>query len=321
MTTCGHYPPEDSGWGQTCRDTGRFGHAPPVTETELMARHGGVFSRAQALAAGLSATTITRRLADRTWRAVFPGVYRHTAVTVSEDVMVQAALLWAGPAAVLSGSWAAWWHGLRPEPFGPVTVTVPRSAAVRTRPGIAVHRRPLDPADVTRIRGVRALTRARSARENAHLPDGQDVVDRAVQRHVSVPELTAAMERFAGSHGCRPARHSVEMIADGTVSPPERELARALRRAGLNQVKAGVHVRVAGRRCWLDFAVEALLLAVEVDGVSAHSDPAVFHRDRERQNLLVRAGWTVLRYTPLQLKRDMPAVIAEIRSTLASLGG
>ena len=74
-----------------------------------------------------------------------------------------------------------------------------------------------------------------------------------------------------------------------------------------------MHVWVAGRRFWLDFAVEAVQLAIEVDGVSAHSDPAAFHRDRERQNLLIRAGWTVLRYTPHQLQRDMPAVIAEIR--------
>ena len=78
---------------------------------------------------------------------------------------------------------------------------------------------------------------------------------------------------------------------------------------------------VAGRRFWLDFAVETLSLAVEVDGVSAHSDPAAFHRDRERQNVLVRAGWTVLRYTPFQLTRDMPSVIDEIRSTLATMGG
>ena len=235
--------------------------------------------------------------------------------------MVEAALLWAGADATLSGSWAAWWHGLRSEPSGPVSVTVPRSSSARSRPTIAVRRRALSQTDVTQVRGVRVVSRALAALENAQLPDGQDVVDRALQRHVSVPDLVTTLDRFAGAHGAASARHSVALAADGTVSPPERSLAAALRRAGLRQVEAGVHVRVAGRRFWLDFAVEALKLAIEVDGVSAHSNPAVFHRDRERQNLLVRAGWTVLRYTPLQLQRDLPAVVAEIRAVLLTLGG
>lgn len=292
-----------------------------MTEAELMARHGGVFSRAQALQAGISTTTITRRMADKEWRAVFPGVYRHTAVDVCSEVMMRGGMLWAGADAVLSGSWAAWLHGLREQPLGPVCVTVPRGSSARKRPDIIVHRRPLLDSDVTTVRGVRVLARARAALENADLPDGQDVIDRALQRHVSIPELAQAMDRFARSTGAKSARRSVALVADGTVSPAERDLAAAFRRAGLSQIKAGVHVWVAGRRFWLDFAVEGVQLAIEVDGVSAHSDPAAFHRDRERQNVLVRAGWTVLRYTPYQLKRDMPAVIQEIRLTLAGLGG
>ncbi len=292
-----------------------------MTEAELVARQGGVFSRAQALRAGISTTTVTRRVADKEWRAVFPGVYRHAAVVVSDEVMMQAAMLWAGPDAVLSGTWAAWLQGLRERPFGPVCVTVPRTSSARTRPHLTVRRRPLPDADVTFVRGVRVLTRARAALECAQHLDGQDVVDRALQRHVSVSELVGSMDRFARAHGAASARRSVALAADGTVSPAERSLAAAFRRAGLAQIKAGVHVWVAGRRFWLDFAVEAVKLAIEVDGVSAHSDPAAFHRDRERQNLLVRDGWTVLRYTPHQLRRDMPAVIDEIRSTLAALGG
>lgn len=286
-----------------------------------MSFRGGIFSRAEALQAGISSATVARRVAEKEWRAVFPGVYRHSAVGVSNQVMVEAAMLWTGPDAVLSASWAAWWHGLRPDPFGPVSVTVPRSSTARTRPDIVVRRRCLATGDVTTVRGVRVVSRALAALETARLDDGQDVVDRALQRHVSVPELVDAMSRFGNAHGAKAARRSVALVADGTVSPAERSLATALRRAGLTQVKAGVHVWVAGRRCWLDFAVEALQLAVEVDGVSAHSDPARFHRDRERQNLLIRAGWTVLRYTPRQLQRDMAAVIAEIRATIVSLGG
>ncbi len=292
-----------------------------MDEVRLVSFRGGVFSRAEALRAGVSSATVARRVAEKEWRAVFPGVYRHSAVTVSDLVMVEAAMLWAGPAAVLSGSWAAWWHGLRAQPFGPVSVTMPRGSAARARPDVTVRRRTLLPCDVTVLRGVRVVSRALAALENARHADGQDVVDRALQHHVSIPELADTMSRFTGAHGSRSARRSLALVSDGTVSPAERSLAAAFRRAGLTSITAGVRVRVGGRQFWLDFAVEAVRLAIEVDGVSAHSDPTAFHRDRERQNLLVRAGWTVLRYTPRQLQRDMPGVIAEIRATLDDLGG
>ncbi|MEP6981129.1 MAG: hypothetical protein ABJA16_10240, partial [Nakamurella sp.] len=72
------------------------------------------------------------------------------------------------------------------------------------------------------------------------------MVDRALQRHVSVRELFDAMSRFGNAHGAKASRRWVALVADGTVSPAERSLATALRRAGLTQVKAGGHVWVAG---------------------------------------------------------------------------
>jgi very-short-patch-repair endonuclease len=38
-------------------------------------------------------------------------------------------------------------------------------------------------------------------------------------------------------------------------------------------------------------------LVIEVDGWAYHRTPDRFQRDRERQNRLVAAGWTVLRFT------------------------
>jgi very-short-patch-repair endonuclease len=104
------------------------------------------------------------------------------------------------------------------------------------------------------------------------------------------------------------------------VSPPERTLAAALRAAGLTEIRAGVTVVAGGRQFWLDFAEPHRRLAIEVDGVRAHTDPAVFAADRTRQNLLIRDGWTVLRYTPWQIREDLPGVVAEICSTLLVSG-
>jgi very-short-patch-repair endonuclease len=115
------------------------------------------------------------------------------------------------------------------------------------------------------------------------------------------------------------ARAALLDAHDGTVSPPERELAAALRAAGVTRIRAGVRVGVGRRWFWLDFAVVELRLAVEVDGVVAHTAPAVFRADRSRQNALVRAGWTVLRYTPFEIRTRREEVVAEIAATIAAL--
>jgi very-short-patch-repair endonuclease len=47
----------------------------------------------------------------------------------------------------------------------------------------------------------------------------------------------------------------------------------------------------------IDFAYPELLLAIEVDGYGPHSSRRAFQADRDRQNVLVGLGWTVLRFT------------------------
>lgn len=286
-------------------------------EQRFLTSQSGLITRSQALGCGFSASAITRRVAAREWRPVLPGVYRHVAVAVSDLLMVHAAMLWVGASGTLSGAWAAWWHGSRTEPVGPVSVTVPLTSGLRSHGDVMLRRRTLSDGDVVVIRGVRVVTRELAALENAALPDGQDVVDRALQRHVSVAALARTMERFSGAAGAAAARRSVELARSGAVSPPERELAAALRKAGLTEIVAGVKVEIDGQLMWLDFAAVRVRLAIEVDGVAPHSDPSRFHSDRQRQNRLVRAGWTVLRYTPWQLRTGMDQAVGEIAQTLA----
>jgi very-short-patch-repair endonuclease len=50
-----------------------------------------------------------------------------------------------------------------------------------------------------------------------------------------------------------------------------------------------------------------------VDGYRYHSAPAAFRRDSVRQNVLVAAGYTVLRFTATQAMHDMSSVVAPDR--------
>ncbi len=69
-------------------------------------------------------------------------------------------------------------------------------------------------------------------------------------------------------------------------------------------------------RCWTDLAFPGCRLAVEVDGWAWHIDPDRFQRDPARQNALVLAGWTVLRFTWSDVTERPDRVVAQIRRAL-----
>lgn len=60
-------------------------------------------------------------------------------------------------------------------------------------------------------------------------------------------------------------------------------------------------VTVGGRELRIDVCYPELRLAIESDGFAFHGARDAFEDDRERQNLLVIAGWTVLRFTWRQI--------------------
>lgn len=66
----------------------------------------------------------------------------------------------------------------------------------------------------------------------------------------------------------------------------------------------------------VDAAYPELLIAIEVDGFSAHSSPDAFQRDRTRQNRLVALGWTVLRFTWADVVQRPAEVAQTIRTAL-----
>jgi very-short-patch-repair endonuclease len=73
-----------------------------------------------------------------------------------------------------------------------------------------------------------------------------------------------------------------------------------------------------------DFLVSRAKVIIEVDGLDAHRTREAFDHDLARQNLMVRHGFLVLRYTTTHLRR--PAKVAlEIRTVcterIASIEG
>jgi very-short-patch-repair endonuclease len=157
------------------------------------------------------------------------------------------------------------------------------------------------------------------------LPDDEalDLLEHGRRRQwISLPELARRVRDHAGRRGAPRLAGLMRIAAGGTRSAAERRAVALLKAAGIRgwQVNAEIHddVGLVGRG---DLVFRAARLVVELDGWAFHSDPDRFQHDRTRQNRLVRAGWTVLRFTWRDLADRPDAVVAEVSATLARLRG
>src|SRR6266545_7513595 len=96
-----------------------------VSIAEILRRQAGVIGRWQALAKGMSSSTISRRVALGAWIRVLPRVYLAADHGLTEAARLHMAVLWAGRGAVVTGVSAAWWHGFWPELPATVELAVP----------------------------------------------------------------------------------------------------------------------------------------------------------------------------------------------------
>src|SRR5439155_6087543 len=69
-----------------------------------------------------------------------------------------------------------------------------------------------------------------------------------------------------------------------------------------------------------DIVFRAARVVVELDGRAYHVDDERFEEDRYRQNRLVGAGWTVLRFTWRDLTGRPGHVVATVRRVLGHDG-
>ncbi|MEJ8279980.1 DUF559 domain-containing protein [Pseudonocardia spirodelae] len=261
----------------------------------LLTGQAGVLSRAQAIAHGVPARTVARRVSSGAWRALHPGVYLVGGHRITDEVRVRAAWLWGGARSTVSGSAAAFWLGFRAEAPSQIVLAVPPVVQRARRDDVRLRRRDLDPLDRAAFRGVTVTGPALTVLETAGtLRDGAAFLDRALQqRWVSLPDLHAAYCRVAGTPGIARSARLLVAAGDRADSGLERRLLRLLRRAGI----AGLVRAVAFGPWTIDLAIPSLRIAVEVDGWAWHSDPDRFRADRRKQNALSTAGWTVLRFT------------------------
>jgi very-short-patch-repair endonuclease len=290
-----------------------------VVIEELVNSLDGVVTLDEALRGGLTLRQVQHRVSTGRWIKLHPGVYLVGWGEPDQRASTRAAVAWAGTGAVASGLTAAWWWRLRDWAPAVAEVTVPRSRSRCCPPEVVARRRNLDPVNLVVVRGLPVTALPLTVLDAAAAlgnDSGRPLVDRALQRRVSFGELHAAYCRSFGRHGSPWLGRVLRQAADGACSQAERVMHRLLREARIDGWVTNHLVVLSGIEYWIDVAFVDRRLAVEVDGWAWHSDLDRFAHDRRRQNALVLAGWTVLRFTWHDLMSLPDVVVAQIRMAL-----
>lgn len=245
-------------------------------------------------------------------RAVLPGVYAETDSAGSAAALL-AACRWQ-PDSVLTGAAAAkltFWPEIRLDRIDLAHPT----RRPETRGRYQVHRRRVPPELVRRCGPLRLTDPALTALDLCEEFDG-DGIDAALRtRTASLAGLWEALACCPNRPGNKKRRLLLLDSRSEPWSAAERLQHRLLRAAGIPGWQANYPVQIEGRRYYLDVAFPDRWLAIEIDGRTAHGMDQ-FEADRWRQNDLVLAGWTVLRFTWAMLVDDPDEVIRAVRTAL-----
>ncbi len=241
------------------------------------------------LGAAIAHLSRTRRLTK-----VLPGVYTDPSEIAVPEVRI-AALVASAPNAVLVGAAAA-----RISYWPEVEVPVVSAALPHFRADIRGYTfsQRVIPTELIRCRRSIRFTAPALTTWDLTSTEGTETIDEVLRRRAAtLDQLRHALDLTRCRRGNTERHRHLLDSRDEPWSAAERVLHRILREGGYRRWQANFEISLKGRTCYLDVAFPGLKVVIEVDGRWVHSDRATFESDRDRQNLLVAAGWRVVRLT------------------------
>lgn len=263
-------------------------------------------------------------LRSSSWRRLLRDVYAWAGLQDELRLRALAAARVLPAGAVVSGTSAAWLHGVdvRETQRLDLEVTIPRNGHMRTRPGLLVRRAALEAADVDVVQGLPVTSRVRTCFDLARRPPLVEAVvaaDAFLHAGLPLSELLAYAARSRGWRGVRQIDRVAGLSEPAAESPMETRLRLVLVLGGLPRPVA--QLRVYDR--WgvfiarVDLAYPNARLALEYDG-SDHFTPQQAALDRRRRNALEDAGWSVRQFTSTDVYRHASVIVGQVERHLAA---
>jgi Protein of unknown function (DUF559) len=259
--------------------------------------------------------------------AVRRGVFRLAGSATTWEQELLAVCLTAGTPLVGSHRSSLRFWNLRTRFDGiEVSVAYPGN---RRMAGVTIHRSvDLVGRDITRVGMLPVTTPARTLCDAGLIfPESevQRLTDHAVATGLVTPRELIAVRRRLGERGRNGVVRLDQAIdglpagAAGAESGPEVALMRLLTGSGLPVPVLQHVVLFNGHSYRFDLAYPEHRLGIEYDGVDVHTRVDRFVADRQRQNDLTAAGWTILRYTHVDLRDRPGGIVQQIRRHLRLL--
>ena len=284
-----------------------------------------MLSVGQLLDAGLSRAFIKSQVDQGNWQRLYRGVYATFSGEPPRQAQLWAAVLAAGPEAVLSHESAAEVAGLADKPQRIIHVTIAAERRVARIPGLditrsarvreAVHPARLPPQ--TRVEET-VLDLAAAA---ATLDDAIGWVTRALGRTLATQaDLRAAMALRQRMRWRGELTELLSPDAEGMHSVLEVRYHRDVERPhGLPAGSRQAQFRVGSRKAFRDRFYQEYLTVVELDGRATHTIDRRWD-DIRRDNATSAGGILTLRYGWLEVTKQPCQVAAEVTLALATRG-
>jgi hypothetical protein len=298
----------------------------PPTLRNLTQRQNGIVARSQALRAGLPAGMVKFRVSSGRWQQVHPGVYATFTGAPGRGAQLWAAILSAGPGAVLSHETAAELQRLADKPAEMIHITVPGHRRVMAAEGVSLHRSARAAEAVlghsnpprTRVEET-VLDLTQTA---ANFDDVCGWVTRAFARDLTdETRLRRAMSARKKLRWRADLDELIEAAAGGDHSVLEFRYDRDVERAhGLPEaIRQAPFAGPGGRTGRRDRLYAQYGVVAELDGRMAHPVEDQW-RDKVRDNAAAADGLLTLRYGWTQTRRNPCETAVEVAKVLQVRG-
>jgi hypothetical protein len=289
----------------------------------LLGLQYAVVTRSQALECGMTRGAIAYRLKpDGPWRQLLPGVYLTVTGSATSDQRDVAALLYAGPHSVITGSVAVRRHNLRCAGLNVLDVLVPADSRRKSTGFVQIQRTTRMPGDLYTTGPIRFTSLARAvadaARGMTRFSDVQALVCEAVQRgRCTLEELGQELDH-GPSAGRRWYRMALAEISEGIRSAAEAQLKRLIDRSDLERPMYNADLYTLdgiflGRPdAWFARAG----VGGEVDSIEYHMRAKDYEETTNRHNRMEAAGIHMLHWLPSTIKAEPHRIITDLRAAI-----
>lgn len=297
----------------------------PPNLNEVARLQSAVLSSAQLVRGGLSRESLSSLVRLGHWQRLHWGVYATFSGKPSREAWLWAAVLAAGPGAMLSHQSAAEVAGLTDEASLLTHVTVPAARRVRRVAGVVIHysARASDAVHPARVPPqTRIEETVLDLADQARSPDNAIAwVTQVLGRRLTTQvKLRQALELRTRTRWRAELNELLNPDAEGLHSILEYRYHHDVERPhGLPAGSRQARFQYNGRRAFRDRFYEEYLTVVEIDGRATHTIDKRWD-DIHRDNATSADGILTLRYGWLDVTERPCQVAAEVARALAKRG-